>query len=97
MPRSQGTSRKGKPKKAERASGMGKTLLRAQKTNFKPKDNGSSLGNGMAASGAGDWGVDKQRDKERVKMVSVLEVDSLVDFISKAEMEDRAFESQKER
>jgi len=51
----------------------------------------------MAASGAGDWGVDKQRDKERVKMVSVLEVDSLVDFISKAEMEDRAFESQKER
>ncbi|GMH67114.1 hypothetical protein TrRE_jg1087 [Triparma retinervis] len=97
MPRSQGTSRKGKPKKGERASGMGRTLLRAQKTNFKPKDNGSSLGNGMAASGAGDWGVDKAKEKERVKMVSVLEVDNLEDFISKAEMEERAFESQKER
>ena len=56
---------------------MGRTLLRAQKTNFKPKDNGSSLGNGMAASGAGDWGVDKAKEKERVKMVSVLEVDNL--------------------
>jgi len=97
MPRSQGTSRKGKPKKAERAAGMGRTLLKAQKTRFKPKDNGSSMGLGMAASGAGDWGVDKVKEADRVKMVSVLEVDSLEDFISKAEMEERAFESQKER
>ena len=75
MPRSQGTSRKGKPKKAERAAGMGRTLLKAQKTRFKPKDNGSSMGLGMAASGAGDWGVDKVKEADRVKMVSVLEVD----------------------
>ncbi|GMH99704.1 hypothetical protein TrLO_g1752 [Triparma laevis f. longispina] len=97
MPRSQGTSRKGKPKKMERASGMGNALLRATKTQFKPKDNGSSRGAGMVSSGAGDLGVDKEVIKQRTGMLSKLEADSLEDFISKAEMEDREFASTKER
>ncbi|GMI15229.1 hypothetical protein TrVE_jg241 [Triparma verrucosa] len=97
MPRSQGTSRKGKPKKMERASGMGNALRRAQKTQFKPKDNGHSRGAGMAASGAGDLGHDKEVVKQRTGMLSKLEADSLEDFISKAEMEDREFASERER
>ena len=76
---------------------MGRTLLRAQKTQFKPKSNGSSLGNGMAASGAGDLNVDKEAETKRTAMLSKLEADSLEDFISRAEMSDRQFESERER
>lgn len=76
---------------------MGRTLIRAQKTQFKPKSNGSSLGNGMSASGAGDLGVDKDRDEARTGMLSKLEADSLEDFIASAAMADREFESERER
>ncbi len=94
MPRSQGTSRKGKPGKAMRSAGMGRSLLKVQKAQFKPKDNGHSMGGGMSATGAGDLGIKEETD---VSTKSVLEVDSLADFITKAEMADKKFESERER
>eukprot|EP00956_Cyclotella_meneghiniana_P014207 scaffold21196_cov72-Cyclotella_meneghiniana.AAC.2 len=74
MPRNQGTSRKGKPKKEMRAAGLGKALqriltntntspytiqTRAQVKRFTPKDNGSSAhGQGMISTGAQSIGIE---------------------------------------
>lgn len=51
------------------------------------------MGNGMAASGAGDLNA---TDDAQAKL-SVLEVDSLEDFIKRAELADKTFESERER
>ena len=96
MPRSQGTSRKGKPKKNERAAGMGRALQKAQHQRFRPKVNGSSRGAGMAmAPGTTSIGLD-ETDQNR-NMVSVLEVDDLADFLGQAEMAGREFVSEREQ
>ncbi|VEU33510.1 unnamed protein product [Pseudo-nitzschia multistriata] len=96
MPRSQGTSRKGKPKKHERASGMGRAL---QKSRVKRHTPSASLG-GMAQR----EGVDSinMEQGDRVKQAldnraSVLDVNDLDDFLIQAEMADREFISEKER
>ena len=96
MPRSQGTSRKGKPKKNDRIAGMGRALERSQVKRFKPKSNGSSGGvGGMAASGAASIGI--STDNSVTKMRSVLEMDNLTDFLTQSEMANREFTSEKER
>ncbi|KAI2499747.1 50S ribosome-binding GTPase [Fragilaria crotonensis] len=95
MPRSQGTSRKGKPKKSEREAGMGRALAKSQTKRFKPKLNGSSRGEGMAmAPGTTHIGI--ETDKEKT-MLSVLEMHDLADFLGQAEMANREFVSEREQ
>jgi large subunit GTPase 1 len=96
MPRSQGTSRKGKPKKNEREAGMGRALARAQVRRFTPKSNGSSRGEGMAmAPGTTNIGVED--DPNERKLLSVLEMDDLADFLGQAQLANRAFVSEREQ
>eukprot|EP01083_Nonionella_stella_P117619 350746_1 len=98
MPRSQGTSRKGKPKKADRAAGMGRALQRAHTNKFKVKSNGSSRGAGMAASGAQSIGLEVEASVAASnKIKSVLETDDLTDFLQRAELADQEFETEHER
>jgi len=94
MPKNMGTSRKGKPKAAARAAGMGRALMNAQQKTFKVKDNGSSRGAGMVSSGAGDLNIAEVNEHDKK---SILEMDSLQDFILSAEMADREFESEKQQ
>jgi len=95
MPRNQGTSRKGKPKKQDRAAGMGRSLQKSQKGKFRPKSNGSSGGGGMAMTpGVQSIGLEEDSgDHTR----SILELDDLTDFIGQAEMANREFASERER
>jgi len=96
MPRSQGTSRKGKPKKTERAAGMGRALERSQTKRYKPKMNGASRGpGGMMATGAASIGIDPDAAGPGTR--SVLELDDLADFIGQAEMAQREFVSEREQ
>lgn len=98
MPRNLGTSSKGKPKKHERAVGFGRALQKAQGARFKPKSNGSSRGAGMVASGAKSIGLDIDPNiAASNKIKSVLETDDLTDFLARAELADREFESERER
>jgi len=97
MPRSQGTSRKGKPKKLDRAAGMGRALQKAHHKKFKPKSNGSSQGSGMAASGAQNIGMENSTSKQSDNVKSVLETNDLTDFLARAELADREFASEKEQ
>jgi len=93
MPKNRGTSRKGKPKKEDRAAGMGRALERATQHRFRPKSNGSSRGAGMVASGASSIGIE-----EDVKQTtSVLEVDELTDFLTQAELAQKDFAIEKEQ
>eukprot|EP00567_Pseudictyota_dubia_P012399 CAMPEP_0197445678 /NCGR_PEP_ID=MMETSP1175-20131217/10837_1 /TAXON_ID=1003142 /ORGANISM="Triceratium dubium, Strain CCMP147" /LENGTH=775 /DNA_ID=CAMNT_0042976681 /DNA_START=194 /DNA_END=2518 /DNA_ORIENTATION=+ len=96
MPRSQGTSRKGKPKKGERASGMGRALERSQQRRRRPKvkGDGTNADRGMASSGAPSIGL---HDDAHAKTMSVLEVDDLTDFLKQSEMAGREFASERER
>mmetsp|Transcript_4767 Transcript_4767/g.4496 ORF Transcript_4767/g.4496 Transcript_4767/m.4496 type:complete len:760 (-) Transcript_4767:78-2357(-) len=96
MPRNKGTSRKGKPGKSDRQAGMGRALQRATQKRYKPKSNGSSRGGGMAASGAQSLGFDADAAANK-KMLSVLEVDDLSDFLTQAEMASREFVSEREQ
>jgi len=96
MPRSQGTSRKGKPKKHERAAGMGRSL---QKSRTKRHTPSASLG-GMAKR----EGVENINMEEGTHInaaidnrASVLDVKDLDDFLIQAEMADREFVSEKEQ
>mmetsp|Transcript_4518 Transcript_4518/g.8695 ORF Transcript_4518/g.8695 Transcript_4518/m.8695 type:complete len:700 (+) Transcript_4518:122-2221(+) len=98
MPKNQGTSRKGKPKKADRAAGMGKALQKSQSNKFKVKSNGSSRGNGMAASGATSIGLEIDPNQAAsYKIKSILETDDLTDFLARAELANKQFESERER
>ncbi|KAL9187465.1 hypothetical protein ACHAXT_001568 [Thalassiosira profunda] len=96
MPRNQGTSRKGKPKKDARAAGFGKALQRAQVKRYTPKSNGASAhGQGMIATGAHTIGV--ADESEGAKMKSVLEMDDLSDFLLQATMANKDFQSEREQ
>ena len=72
------------------------SLCSAQQKRYKPKSNGSSRGGGMAASGAQSIGFDDDA-AENKKMLSVLEMDNLSDFLTQAEMASRDFVSEKEQ
>ena len=95
MPRSQGTSRKGKPKKFERAAGMGRALQKAQHGGRKKHVPSASLG-GMAARGEGVDDINIVEDVTQAK-ASVLDMNNLDDFLVQAEMADREFISEKEQ
>ena len=95
MPRNQGTSRKGKPKKQDRAAGMGRSLQKMQKNKFRPKSNGSSIGGGMAMT-PGVQSIGLEEDPEN-RTKSILELDDLADFLGQAEMANREFASERER
>ncbi|CAB9526956.1 subunit GTPase 1 homolog [Seminavis robusta] len=96
MPRNQGTSRKGKPKKAERAAGMGRALQRSQRghghVKAKNKLGGMSVSGNMAAPST--TSLDNVAE---TKNMSLLELDHLDDFLGQAEMAGREFESEKAR
>lgn len=100
MPRSQGTSRKGKPKKHERAAGMGRSL---QKVASRRKHVPSASTNGMAMRpGVDSINVDEHNGKDSGSgfvdhRASVLDVNDLDDFLIQAEMANREFVSEKER
>jgi large subunit GTPase 1 len=71
---------------------------RSQSKKFKVKSNGSSRGNGMAASGAGSIGLDMDPNQAAsTKIKSIIETDDLTDFLARAELADREFESERER
>jgi large subunit GTPase 1 len=89
MPRSQGTSRKGKPKKNERAAGMGRAL---QKSKGKKHTPSASTG-GMAMR----QGVDSLNIVKEDNRASVLDMNNLDDFLVQAEMANREFASEKEQ
>ena len=107
MPRSQGTSRKGKPKKHDRAAGVGRSL---QKSGRKKHTPSASLG-GMAmrkgvesigvegpdgTAGAGASGLAATGGPHVDNRASVLDVNDLDDFLIQAEMANREFVSEKE-
>lgn len=95
MPRSQGTSRKGKPKKQDRAAGMGRSLQKPQKQKFRPKPNGASSGGGMQMTpGVQSIGLEGEGE---TNTKSILELDDLTDFLGQAEMANREFASERER
>ena len=92
MPRNKGTSRKGKPKKTERASGMGRALMRAQTS--RPNKLSTNDGGMQPVQIAANIGIVEQEHTDRK---SVLEMDDMVDFMLQAEMANRQFVSEKER
>lgn len=92
MPRNKGTSRKGKPKKTERASGMGRALMRAQTS--RPNKISTNDGGMQPAQVAANIGIVQQEHTDRK---SVLEMDDMADFMQQAEMANRQFVSEKER
>ncbi|KAK1742978.1 Ras GTPase, GNL1-like [Skeletonema marinoi] len=97
MPRNQGTSRKGKPKKEMRAAGFGKALQRSQVKRWTPKSNGASAhGQGMMGTGATSIGIEDPTEGTK-KMKSVLEVDDLSDFLLQAQLANKDFESEREQ
>ena len=96
MPRNQGTSRKGKPKKHERAAGMGRAL---QKSRTKRHTPSASLGGMAQRAGVENINMD---EGDHIKAAisnraSVLDVNDLDDFLIQAEMADREFVSEKEQ
>jgi large subunit GTPase 1 len=96
MPRNQGTSRKGKPKKLDREAGMGRALTKTQKVKFTPKSNGSSRGAGMHMA-PGTSSINILDDTAEKKVKSILEMDDLTDFLGQAELANREFLSEREQ
>ncbi|KAL3925355.1 MAG: hypothetical protein SGILL_000464 [Bacillariaceae sp.] len=93
MPRNQGTSRKGKPKKHERASGMGRALQKS-----RPKRHTPSASTGGMAMRPGVESINATAQNEFVdNRASVLDVNDLDDFLIQAEMANREFLSEKEQ
>jgi large subunit GTPase 1 len=93
MPRNQGTSRKGKPKKHERAAGMGRALQKSRPQRHTP----SASTGGMARR----QGVESINISSQTELIdnraSVLDVNDLDDFLLQAEMANREFASEKEQ
>jgi len=96
MPRNQGTSRKGKPKKHERAAGMGRAL---QKSRTKRHTPSASLGGMAKREGVENINMEEgdQIKAAISNRASVLDVNDLDDFLIQAEMADRQFVSEKEQ
>jgi large subunit GTPase 1 len=98
MPRSQGTSRKGKPGKKDRDAGMGKSLQRAQVQRYRPRADGKSRrGDGGMHMQAGVDSIGlEEAQQDQLKTRSVLEMQDLDDFLLQADMANREFVSEKE-
>ena len=97
MPRNQGTSRKGKPGRHDRESGMGKALQRAQGQRYRPKANGRSQDGGGMAMQVGVESIDNSNNQEETNRTkSVLELQDLDDFLQQASLANREFVSEKE-
>ncbi|KAL3922046.1 MAG: hypothetical protein SGARI_006540, partial [Bacillariaceae sp.] len=93
MPRNQGTSRKGKPKKHERAAGMGRALQKS-----RPKRHTPSASPGGMQMRQGVESINAVAQNEFVdNRASVLDVNDLDDFLIQAEMANREFISEKEQ
>ncbi|KAG7346964.1 HSR1-like GTP-binding protein [Nitzschia inconspicua] len=93
MPRNQGTSRKGKPKKHERAAGMGRSLQKS-----RPKRHTPSASTGGMAMRQGVESINTSTKNEFIdNRASVLDVNDLDDFLIQAEMANREFISEKEQ
>lgn len=93
MPRNQGTSRKGKPKKEARAAGMGRALQKSHRQGggaSRNKLGGMSVSGGLAAPS-----ISMEDQVENKK--SLLEMDHLDDFLIQAEMAGREFASEKQQ
>ena len=98
MPRSQGTSRKGKPGRLDRAAGMGNALQKnAFKSSYKPKSNGKSQTSGgmQVQPGVDSIGMDSS-DNDHLKTRSVLEMHDLDDFLTQATLAGQEFASERE-
>jgi large subunit GTPase 1 len=96
MPKNQGTSRKGKPGKNERASGLGKALQRATVQRYKPRSDGKAANadGGMDMQpGVSSIGAEVVTTEKKTK--SVLEMQDLDDFLLQADLANREFTSQK--
>jgi ribosome biogenesis GTPase A len=98
MPRNQGTSRKGKPGKQDRALGFGRTLQKATTSTayVKPKSNGKSRSGdgGMQPSlPTSTDNIAHHRDLNTTK--SVLELASVDDFLFQAELANAQFVSER--
>lgn len=89
MPRSQGTSRKGKPGKFERTAGMGKALQRSTRPKARQKIGGMSRQVGVDTIGEIDEPMGNQAK-------SILERNDLDDFLHQADMANREFSSEKQ-
>jgi large subunit GTPase 1 len=104
MPRNQGTSRKGKPKKFEKAAGMGRSLLATGKKYTPRADGKNRLGgaNGMAAvPGVTSIGESTTADPLLSSSTgglhprSILDMHDLDDFLLQASMAQREFVSER--
>lgn len=96
MPRNKGTSRKGKPGRLDRESGMGKALQKAQGQRYRPRENGKNRrGEGGMAMQAGVTSVGLEEEPE-LKTRSVLEMNNLDDFLLQADLAHREFATEKE-
>lgn len=99
MPRNQGTSRKGKPKKNDRAAGMGRALQKASRPSHgghmkNNKQGGMDVKGGVAAPSSASLSAPMANSE---KNMSLLELDHLDDFLGQAEMLGREFASEKAR
>ena len=94
MPRNQGTSRKGKPKKHERASGMGRALQKSRPKKHTPS---ASTGGMARREGVESINVATAQTELIDNRASVLDVNDLDDFLIQAEMANREFTSEKEQ
>jgi len=94
MPRNQGTSRKGKPKKHERAAGMGRALQKSRPKRHTPS---ASTGGMAMRQGVESINVTASQNELVDNRASVLDVNDLDDFLIQAEMANREFASEKEQ
>jgi len=88
MPRNRGTSRKGKPKKHERESGMGRALQRNK--HMTPKSN---VNLGIAASSVISVGL----DSVKTKPTSILEIDDVTELCHQVKFSNKQFSIEREQ
>jgi large subunit GTPase 1 len=98
MPRNLGTSRKGKPNKFDRESGMGKSLLKLHANKYRPRSDGKNRdgdGGMTMTPGVTSIGIENNMigtiatDTNATK--SVLELQELDDFLLTAELANQQF------
>lgn len=94
MPRNQGTSRKGKPGKFERAAGMGKALQRASQHPSSAKGERDGMARRAGISSIDHHHDDNTNAANNTK--SILERNDLDEFLHQADLADRAFATERE-
>ena len=99
MPRSQGTSRKGKPKKDDRSAGMGKALQKSHRSGntgktFTTKNKGAGMNVKSGIAGPPTAHLSSTLELAE-KNMSLMELDHLDDFLVQAEMVNKEFASEK--